>query len=344
MYPSLFLRDVRRKAVLFLSMLLVLNCIPAALSADNSVVTASCSQFFSDSRVPVYLWSKPGIRPKAIVFALHGGAMHGRSFNTLGRKLSDQNCCVVSLDMRGYGKWFHCGTKKERKFNYKKTISDVYQVIRRLKKAYPFTPIVCLGESLGANMALFIAGDSPELINGVIAISPFSSPRLFLYPHMLVHLVQVAMNPMGRLDMSPYLKRRLAYDKQRALRHLKDPLGRNRLSAGELVHSCIFNLKGKRKARFIPAYMPVLFIVGERDRLCSVKGAQRLFARVPSLDKTLVLVKEEGHLMVETSNIRPKVLNTIIRWLDDHRGNEIRAGNPDQISLGVKPPAQVPSG
>lgn len=265
--------------------------------------------------------------------------MHGRSFNTLGRELSKSNYTVVSLDMRGYGKWFREGTRKQRKFNYKQTISDVYQVIRRIKKAHPSTPIICLGESLGANMALFIAGDSPELINGVIAISPFASPRLFLYPHMLVHLVQVAINPLGRLDMSPYLKRRLAYDKQRALAQLKDPLGRNRLSPGELVHSCIFNLKGKRNARLIPVYMPVLFIVGERDRLCSVKGAQRLFMRVPSLDKTLVLVKEEGHLMVETSNIRPNILNTIVRWLDDHRGNEIRAGNPDQISLGVKPPA-----
>lgn len=287
---------------------------------------ASSSPLFADVEVPVYVWAKPNVSPRAIIIGLHGGAMHGRALHTVAKKLSDKDYIFVSTDMRGYGVFFD-GPRRNRKLNFKKSVSDVYEIIDRIKTVYPSTPIVCLGESLGGNMGLYIAGDSPERIDGVIAISPFSSPRFFVYPVMLRDLAQTMINPFSRLNMKPYLERRLTYDRQEALRVLQDPLMRTRASVIELIQASIFNLKGKRVAKHVPAYMPILFLVGEHDRLCSVKGAKRMFAKNPSKNKRLVVLENQGHLIVETDRIRSDVMRAMFAWLDEQKNSQMVAGN-----------------
>lgn len=291
---------------------------------------ASTSSLFDGVEVPVYVWAKPNVHPHAIILGLHGGAMHGRALSTVAKKLADRDYIFVSTDMRGYGV-FYKGPRKNRKLNFKKSVSDVYQIIDRIKTVYPTIPILCLGESLGGNMGLYIAADSPNRIDGVIAISPFSSPNVFVYPFMLVHLVQALINPFWRLDMTCYLKRRLGHDRQEALRVLQDPSMRTRASVIELVQMSIFNLKGKRMAKKISQHMPTLYMIGERDRLCSVQGAKKMFAKNPSINKKMVVLKNQGHLMVETDNIRPQVMNTITRWLDDQTKNQVIVGAPSSV-------------
>ncbi|MBY0547030.1 MAG: lysophospholipase [Candidatus Obscuribacterales bacterium] len=273
-------------------------------------------RLFADTNLPVYVWSAPASRPEAIVIGLHGGAMHGRAFKHLAAQLVTRNYWFVSIDMRGYGKAFHQGTESDRTLNFTQSMADIREVILRLESAYPDTPIVCLGESLGANLGLLMSAEWPNHIDGLIAINPFSSARIFFHPQMVVHLVKFIIKPSARLNLSPYLKNRLSSDRQQTLEHLRDPLARNRQSIFELGRTIVFNLKGKRMASTLPASLRVLFIVGAKDRLCSVKGAKRLFKTVSSADKTLVVFQDQGHLMVETSEIAPEVLTAIWQWLD----------------------------
>lgn len=285
-----------------------------ASSADDT--RSDFNRLFADMNAPVYVWSDPDRHPEAIVIGLHGGAMHGRSFKHLAAKLVDRNYWFVSIDMRGYGKAFHQGTQSDQTLNFTQSMADVREVILRLERAFPDTPVICLGESLGANIGLLMSAEWPNHIDGLIAINPFSSPRLFLHPQMMVHLVKFIIKPSVRLNLSPYLKNRLSSDRQQTLEHLRDPLARNRQSLFELGRTIVFNLKGKRMASTLPASLRVLFIVGAKDRLCSVKGAKRLFKTVSSADKTLVVFQNQGHLMVETSEIAPEVLTAISQWLD----------------------------
>jgi len=249
--------------------------------------------------------------------------------------LAERNYCVVSMDMRGYGKPFHEKTPGLSKFNYKKSVADIHKIIAHLRDNYPDTPIFCLGESMGANAALFIGGDTPELVDGVIAISPFAAPRLFLYPQMGAHLVQFLSNPWRRLDMSIYLKRRLALDRERSRIHLTDPLTRNQLSIPEILQTCLFNLRGKANARRIPASMPVLLLVGKYDRLCSFNATKGMFDRIPAVDKKLIVVPDHGHLMVEADIIRPSIQTSLFNWLDAHKDIHV------QVAESSKKPGNV---
>jgi alpha-beta hydrolase superfamily lysophospholipase len=292
------------------------------------------NHLFDDTNTLVYAWSRPDRRPEAIVVGLHGGAMHGQSFKHLAAQLVTRNFWLVSIDMRGYGKAFHQGTETESKLNFTQSMADVREVILRLERAYPDTPIVCLGESLGANIGLLMSAEWPNHIDGLIAISPFHSPRLFLHPQMMVHLVKFLTKPSVRLNLSPYLKNRLSWDRQQTVEHLRDPLARNRQSIFELGRAIVFNLKGRRRASTLPASLRVLFIVGAKDRLCSVSGAKRLFKTVSSADKTLVVFEDQGHLMVETSQIAPEVLTVISQWLDsmEKTRTEMKADEQDNSS------------
>lgn len=297
--------------------------------APQPLAIGLAKSFPSDFAGAIYTWSKPNVQPQAVVLALHGGAMHGGSFRHLGEKLAQRDYLVVSLDMRGFGKSFYCGSKRDGKLNYRQTVADIHELIGCLRRAYPGTPIFCLGESLGANAALVIAGDTPQLIDGVIAISPFAAPRFFLYPAMGVHLVQFLLYPPKRLNMSYYLKRRLSNDRSIGMEQVNDPLSRQRLSLYELGRNWVFNLKGKRLSREIPHDMPVLFVVGEDDGLCKVKATKRMFAEIPSTEKELIVFENCGHLLVETSKIRPDILSSIDTWLDARtRAQSKVAGKP----------------
>ncbi|MBZ0184721.1 MAG: lysophospholipase, partial [Candidatus Obscuribacterales bacterium] len=129
-------------------------------SIDPERVSAEMG--FSNFKLPVYAWrafNKSQNQPQAIILALHGGCLNGRSFEHLGGKLAKQDLVLVSLDLRGYGKWRteDFGSKKDRTFDYDKSRKDVALVLAHIHSIYPDIPVFCMGESLGASMSTVIA-------------------------------------------------------------------------------------------------------------------------------------------------------------------------------------------
>ncbi|HEY9868623.1 MAG TPA: alpha/beta fold hydrolase [Candidatus Obscuribacterales bacterium] len=289
---------------------------PATALSSDALAEDDCRSLFGNLHLPVYVYRPAGADPRAIIVALHGGCLHGGSFATLGRRLAELGYCLVSLDMRGYGRWLHqaFGTRKDRQFSYKQSRKDIEAVIECLRTSYPDAPVYCLGESLGANMAMKLAGGSPGLADGVVLVSPFGGPRLFVYPQMLAHLLQVTICPLGKLDMSCYLKRRLSHNREWAREQLEDPLGRNKQSILDLLVSLRSNVAGILHARRIPANTPVLVLQGQKDRLCSPKASMRLYERMPSARKRFELLPDHGHLIVETSYLQPQVIALLDGW------------------------------
>lgn len=306
---------------LFNARLILCTCFTFVVT-QGAVVAAPCAkspgEIFADLKLPIYAWqANSNVSPKAIVVALHGGCLHGRSYNALGTNLAARDYLTVSLDMRGYGKWYHAGfgSKKDRTFQYEQSLADVGQVLTRLRGAYPTTPIYCLGESLGANMAILASVQYPQCSDGIIAVSPFAAPGLWLSPRMTLNALQIAVNPASKINLKPYFKTRLGSDPAAVKEHLDDPLGRDRQSIREIAKSLRFNYSGKRAARRLGPLMPILIVTGSKDKLCSSRAVKRLFAKISCLDKELVVLKDQGHLLVETSQTKPYLLAMISEWI-----------------------------
>ncbi len=288
---------------------------PAVLS--QSIIPTGPS-YLADLNVPTYVWGTDSSPPKAIIFGIHGGCLHGTSFNGLGTELARRDYMFVSADMRGYGKWYYenYGTNRDKTFHYKESLADIKSVLTRLRQTHPNTPLYCLGESLGANMAMLVSAQNPELTDGIVAISPFFAPNVFLSPRMLVNLAQVAINPTRKLNLVPYFKTRLANDKQTLANHFNDPLSRDRQSTAEIVKSIGFNFSSKRSAKYLNPLVPILIVAGGKDKLCNQKVTARLFRKLPCIDKELIMLKDSGHLLVETDRVAPVTVNFISNWLD----------------------------
>lgn len=324
--------SLRTRAVLLL-LIGALITQATSLGVLAASVPASVNAALSGLNLPIYVWSgSERTSPDAIVFAVHGGCLHGRAYDALGRALAGQQVTVVSMDMRGYGKWYYenFGTSKDKTFQYAQSLKDIKSVLSRLRQNYPQTPIYCLGESLGANMAMAVASQSPQLSDGVIAVSPFAAPKYFLSPRMVANLGQVAINPASKLNLSPYFRTRLGHDRALVEEHLRDPLGRDRQSVREIIKCISANYAGKRAALKMSRETPLLMVVGSKDKLCNSKATAKLFAKLPTADKQLITIRDQGHLLVETSRIEPYLVNTISSWIQEKNESRIAYGLADR--------------
>ncbi len=289
--------------------------------AAQSQTTSRQDDNFSivrDLKLPIYTWRKLDTAPKAIIVGFHGGCLHGRAYRYLAEKLVDQDYLFVSMDLRGFGKYYHSnfGDKRDKKVHYKHSMVDFYLVMKELRAAYPGIPVYSLGESLGANMALYSAMSRPDLVDGVIAISPFDRPKYFFSMYHLVAVPQAIFLPWTQINLNPYLSKRLTSDVEMSLEEVNDPLNRNHQSSIELTKCVGMLYRGRRLVNSIEKNKPILFLCDEADKMCDAHGSRMLFQSLQSKDKTYIQIKDSGHLLVEKSRIHPDTLNAIAGWLD----------------------------
>ncbi|MBX9572760.1 MAG: lysophospholipase [Candidatus Obscuribacterales bacterium] len=277
-------------------------------------------EIFRGIHSPTYLWEPTsGASPKAIILGVHGGVLHGRSYEALASELANDGVMFASLDLRGFGKWRfeNFGSKEDAKFRYKRSMQDIESMLVRLKHYYPSVPIICLGESLGSHIAFKMASENPTLVDGVIAVSPFSNLKAFLSPRMLVNAVQVAVNPKGKLNLKPYLEHRLSNKPDEVKTQFADPNNRNKQSIGELFQSLRLTLSAKNFAFKLPVSMPVLIVVGDKDNLAGYKGTVKKFHKMKGIDKQLIVLKGSGHLIMEASNPELRAVHVVQDFVDN---------------------------
>ncbi len=84
--------------------------------------------------------------------------LHGLTYDHLAYHLAKEGMIVFSPDLPGSGRRW-----QKDSISYLKAEKDLEDIIQSVKNTYKNTPIICLGESLGANLALSIAESRPDL-------------------------------------------------------------------------------------------------------------------------------------------------------------------------------------
>ncbi len=270
-------------------------------------------------KFPVYIWRKADVKPKGIIIGCHGGCLHGRSYKYLGEEMAKNDYVMASIDLRGFGKYRHegFGEKRDKKVHYKRSMVDFYLLMKELRLQYPGVPVYTLGESLGANVALYLANSRPDLVDGVVAVSPFGRPKYFFSPYHFVVAPQAMFLPWTQINLDPYLSKRLTTDVEMAQEECNDPLNRNKQSAIELTKGFGMLYRGRRLAKSIPNKTPVLFVCDHKDQLCDENGSRLLFNNLKTKNKTYIQIKDAGHLLVEKSRIHPDTIKALNTWLDE---------------------------
>lgn len=292
------------------------------LADERSVIREDDSQLSQALALPLYTWHLPGTAPKAVIVTIHGVTLHGAVFDKVASELARSGYFVVSPDLRGFGRWYLGNDRflNDGGVSFYKSRADLIRLVAKLKAIYPALPIFCVGESLGANLALWLASACPPYVSGVVVSSPCVKRKLDICSPMVVDTIKAFADHKHQFSTEPYAKRYLSEDPRITESYLADPLIRKTMSVYESFQS----LHAARSTLWfldqIPAHIPVLVLEGTRDRMFDPKQIDPLLRKIPVKDKSVVWLKGKGHIQLETPHVSQEVIRTVSAWLDERSG------------------------
>jgi alpha-beta hydrolase superfamily lysophospholipase len=293
------------------------------------------------------------------VLAVHGLAMHGKSYDHLGRTLALQGFLVYAIDLQGYGRSMDKSNPeialtrkakskvkcKERDcrhhVDYDKSFDDLVKLARTVREINPTMPVFGLGESLGGAMVIRLAARNPELCDGLVLSAPAVKRHALIDPYIIVNAGLFMANPRAQLDLMPFVRKYSSDDARVVEEKENDPLLRRHLSAYELLKSTQAIRKTIRYVPNIPSDTPVLVIQGGHDRVLRADAVMTLLSKLRSQDQTVKWFSQRGHILLETEYVRPDTMDAVVSWLNQHvQSQEIQSKcnrNQDYVAVDVDP-------
>lgn len=305
------------------------------------------AEFGKGVSIPVYQWMPNGGALKGMALAIHGLTLHGRRYELLGRAFAASGYCLVAPDMRGFGRCYEARNNKQTKsadrihsVNYSRSCDDIASIARRMKEQHPDLHLIVIGESLGATMAVRLAGSHPELVDGLIISGPAMQihPRMIFEPStMLDGLVALLLRPSGALHLEHFMRKLISTDPDVIEEVSNDPLVRKHMTIFELIKTSLFIDKTCSYARKVRRDMPVLVLQGSLDRCVVPYMVVELCRNIRSADQTVRWLDNHSHLMLETSYVKGAAIKAIIDWFNNHtpaQAEELRRTEETVRNLG----------
>jgi acylglycerol lipase len=273
--------------------------------------------------VPLSHWTDSAVPTKGIIFAIHGVTLYANRFNHIANQLATNGYQTYAMDIRGYGRW---RTEKEKftsdgKIHYTQAQDELISVLKAVKEANPNLPVYLMGESLGANLAVWVASTNPELTNGIILSSPCIKRIVHLKPRVFIDAGKGLFRPYHEMKLDPYIEPYLSEDPRVTKGYLSDTSIHKHLSPADLIKSVKTNTLTLQHTQKIPADLPVLVIAGKKDKIYSAKAIPKFAEKLPCKEKAVYILEDRGHLLLEHDFVAPDVMAHIDTWLVE-RSNE----------------------
>jgi alpha-beta hydrolase superfamily lysophospholipase len=269
--------------------------------------------------LPIYVWSDPTKPVKGIIVAIHGLTFYASAFDDFARYMASQGYVFYAPDMRGFGRWKAESAKwnGDNKVHFSQTKEDLLRVADTLRRENPDTKIYALGESLGANFAIWLGSSKPNLINGVICSGPCYKRFTHVRARWATDFATSCWRWNHDLNLEPYINPYLSTDHELTASCLRDPLIMRKMSPVNLVKTNMTNRETLLYVKNLPAGMPMFIIAGEKDAVFKPNSIPELVSRMGCAKTTSVhILKDKGHLLLEHQTVDPSIANLIESWLD----------------------------
>ncbi len=298
---------------LLLSAVMMSAAAPSAPATD--IVLDAKPPLSRDLVTPVYCWSKPGTKPRAVVVLLHGFPQHGKLYDALARELVEQGMVVYAPDMRGLGRSYFDGIAPRLDY-VNSGDRDLEMLARRLRKEHPGLKLFVGGESMGGAFAIRLAVLQPHLVDGII----LSGAAIKLEHHYAGLVPQGIANVLfGRpVNFSNQIRRFFSSDPRIVGDLLSDRLVRTYFDVSELTQCKKMTRSTVDMVRLISPDLPVLVLQSVDDRQTPVSSLRIFDSKLRSRDQTIVLFSPRGHVLLQTSRLQSDVLSTVKDWLNKH--------------------------
>lgn len=279
--------------------------------------------------VHLYEWPAVGARPRLLMIGLHGGIQRGLHYDALARTLAEKGVQFYALDFRGHGQWL--SNKEERpSVDYDETTRDLIRFTHQLRAQYPDLPIFCMGESLGASVAMSALSSEPKLFDGLVFASAGIKPAIgSQWKAILKSAVDGARTLGATINVEPHV-RAISDDSRSNAEMIEDPQCRMESSLVDLIHTALFIHKSHRFASKVDSSIPILVLQGREDKIISPRSTEKLFNKFRSADKTYHAFEDTGHLLVTTRFLKPEVISVVQEWLGDKVAAHSDKGNKEK--------------
>jgi 4,5:9,10-diseco-3-hydroxy-5,9,17-trioxoandrosta-1(10),2-diene-4-oate hydrolase len=246
-----------------------------------------------------------------IVVCIHGLGLCAKAYKSLGKDLSEAGIDGFAINVRGFGP--DRNQVQRSKLDCLKTVDDVSRLLQGLRNERPESRIVLVGESMGGALAIRIASQNPELVDGVICSAPAWKLQKIAKTAVkgvfeLTFFRRARPGPAGKGVM-----RQATSDVDLTEHWISDRSHKLRLSLAEATSFLSFVKKTKQYARQIEK--PLLIVQGMNDQLVSPSSVCKLFRSIPSRQKTLLIDCKGEHLLLEEGQYTSALLEEIIDWL-----------------------------
>lgn len=250
--------------------------------------------------------------PRAVVAIVHGYAEHSGRYAHVAAFLNERGYSVEALDLRGHGQSEGPRALVRTANDF---LNDIGRFLRRVEGRNPGVPIFLLGHSMGGGAVTLFTLTRRRKLAGLIVSGPAVGvgrapagwQRFFVQAMSALHpsygLTQL---PAGAISRDPEVV--AAYE--------ADPLVyRGKMQAGMVAAMGRASARIQRDMELVT--LPLLILQGTADRLTPQDGAEMLYARAMSQDKTLKLYEGLYHEVMNEPE-KQKVLQDLADWLDAH--------------------------
>ncbi len=258
------------------------------------------------ARLPFEAW-QPAEPPKAVVLGLHSFGDYRRAFRVAGPWLAAHGLVVLAYDQRGFGETAERGIWAGADV----LIQDFADAVDVLRRSYPDIPLVVLGESMGAAVAL--AGLSAGDVTGVdrlIAVAPGVRGQM---PLRQLHDAVLRLAALALPWLAIELRRggRPWLEPSEAARLADDPLILRELSVG--TYEGLIELATIASADLRGELPPTMLLYGELDGTIPRRAINDLAALLDQRDEVRIY-PDRHHLMLHEKATQ-QVLADCLDWL-----------------------------
>ncbi len=252
----------------------------------------------------------PEAEPRATVLIVHGLGEHCGRYGNLVHHLAPLGYALYGLDHVGHGRSGGPREGVERFADYTDTLHLYVEMVRGWQ---PDAPLYLLGHSLGGLIAACYLLEHQDACAGAILSAPLIVPGNSVSSATIL-IARVLSTLAPRLGVAPLDVSALSRDPQVVERYVQDPLvyhGKTPARLGAELLKAMQRVTGSLER----ITLPLLIVQGGADRLVSPSGAQMLYERVGSPDKTLRVYPELYHEVFNEPE-RAQVLNDVAQWLE----------------------------
>ncbi len=254
----------------------------------------------------------PDSEPRAVLLIVHGLGEHSGRYQNVVDQFVPRGFAAYSLDHFGHGKSEGRREIVLRFEDYTSTLQIYYKMVAGWQ---PGKPIFLLGHSMGGLIAVLYLIDHQADFKGAVISAPAIAAGESVTP------VTLAMSKFlsrfapgtGLLALDAKL---ISRDPQVVSAYVNDPLVFHGKTPARLAAEMLKGMM-RANAELGKISLPFIVVQGGDDKLVDPRGAQMLYDRASSVDKTIKVYPGFYH-EVFTEPERAQVLGEVGAWVEKH--------------------------